>query len=379
MTLISSLKPLSKGQEELYEALISGKYNIVGIFGPTGSGKSLFSIIYALNEISEGRYKKFVILKPIIDVVTKKEITPQELNSYENIILSYIKDVTGGFIDTSLIDNFYKQGKIEILDTRFLKGRTFDDCVLFVDEIQLMKIESLIEIILRVGKNSRLLIAGDPIFQALQEATENDPSSIVREILLNEENAKVIDLGIKDIARSGAKKGMKLLIEYKLRSRKLNETEQKAVDISKIHSPDADIVTVVDLIESKKHFGLEKLQNIPDLLIIVKEGHFGRMVGKGGERISKIEKDLTKKIRTVELNLNFKDYIRALHPLPWIIKHIEDVDFKGNQLVVSVKKEFGAFLGQKGAYVLFLDNAFQKLLGVRLRAINLSEEKRDEH
>jgi Phosphate starvation-inducible protein PhoH, predicted ATPase len=206
MKILENIKPLSKGQEELYDALIKGKYNIVGIFGPTGSGKSLISIVYALDEINEGKYKKFVILKPLIDVVTKKEITPQEFSNYENVIIGYIKDVIGGFLDTTIVDQLFNQGKIEILDSRFLKGRTFDDCIIFVDELQLIKIESLIEIILRIGKNCKLLLAGDSVFQALQENQFYDPSTIIREILLNEENAKVIDLGIKDIVRPGAKK-----------------------------------------------------------------------------------------------------------------------------------------------------------------------------
>jgi len=210
MKILENIKPLSKGQEELYDALIKGKYNIVGIFGPTGSGKSLISIVYALDEINEGKYKKFVILKPLIDVVTKKEITPQEFSNYENVIIGYIKDVIGGFLDTTIVDQLFNQGKIEILDSRFLKGRTFDDCIIFVDELQLIKIESLIEIILRIGKNCKLLLAGDSVFQALQENQFYDPSTIIREILLNEENAKVIDLGIKDIVRPGAKKGIKL-------------------------------------------------------------------------------------------------------------------------------------------------------------------------
>ncbi len=373
MKILENIKPLSKGQEELYDALIKGKYNIVGIFGPTGSGKSLISIVYALDEINEGKYKKFVILKPLIDVVTKKEITPQEFSNYENVIIGYIKDVIGGFLDTTIVDQLFNQGKIEILDSRFLKGRTFDDCIIFVDELQLIKIESLIEIILRIGKNCKLLLAGDSVFQALQENQFYDPSTIIREILLNEENAKVIDLGIKDIVRPGAKKGIKLLIEYKLRARKLSDIEQKILDISRMYSPDADIITILDLTENKKHFNLEKLQSIPDILVIVKEGHFGRMVGKGGERIGKIEKDLNKRIRTIELNLDFKEYIRALHPLPWIIKHIDDVDFKGNQIVVTLKKEVGAFMGQKGSYVLFLNDVMQKLLGVKLRAMGINE------
>ncbi|BFH72414.1 PhoH family protein [Sulfurisphaera javensis] len=367
------IKPLTSGQQELLNALNDDKYQIVGVFGPTGTGKTLLALSYGIEAIKQGKFKKFVIVKPIVDVVTKKEITVTELTNYAEVILSYVKDVIGEEY-YSTVDELYKTGKLEILDSRFLRGRTFDDSLIFIDEVQELQPESIIELIIRIGRNSKLIVAGDPIFQSLQMQTVKDPSELIREVLLNEEDAKVVDLGVKDIIRTGAKRGLRLLIEYRLRSRSLSEDESKILNIVKQHSPDADIVTIVDLSNEKKKLGLENLTTLPDSVIVVKEGNLGRLVGKGGERINASEKDSGKKLRALELSLDFKEYIKAMHPLPWVVKYIEDADFKGNELAVKIRKETGAFMGQKGSYVRFLDEAIRKLLGVGIRVITEENE-----
>jgi len=89
-----------------------------------------------------------------------------------------------------------------------------------------------------------------------------------------------------------------------------------------------------------------------------------RLIGKGGERISKIEEETQLRLRAVELTLNFKELIRAIHPMSWIHKHVTDADFAGPNLQVKVRGEFGAFVGQKGVYIKFLNSAFKKLMGV---------------
>ncbi|MBB5254554.1 PhoH family protein [Sulfurisphaera ohwakuensis] len=367
------IKPLTSSQEEVLKALNDDKYQIVGIFGPTGTGKTLLTLSYGIDVIKQGKFKKFIIVKPIVDIVTKKEITATELPNYHEVILSYIKDVLGPEYSTT-VDELYKSGRIEILDSRLLRGRTFDDSIIFIDEVQELQPESIIELIIRIGRNSKLVVAGDPVFQSLQMKTIKDPSELVREVLLNEEDAKVIDLGVKDIIRAGAKRGLRLLIEYRLRSRMLSEEENKVLNVTKAHAPDADIITVVDLSEEKKKLGLDNLTTVPDSIIVVKEGNIGRLVGKGGERINSTEKEIGKKLRALELSLDFKEYIRAVHPLPWVVKHIEDADFKGNELVVQIKKETGAFMGQKGSYVRFVDEAIRKLLGVGIRVIAKENE-----
>jgi len=60
-------------------ALSDKKYEIIGLFGPTGSGKSLLSILYGIDSVVNNRYKRFIISRPLIDVVTGKELTTADL------------------------------------------------------------------------------------------------------------------------------------------------------------------------------------------------------------------------------------------------------------------------------------------------------------
>jgi len=229
---------------------------------------------------------------------------------------------------------------------------------------------------MRIGRNSRLIIAGDPVFQ--RTTGSRDSANMIREILLGEESAKVIDLGLKDIVRPGARRGIKLLLESRMRARPLSEAEKQIIEAARIRAPDADIVTVVEFVELKKQYNLQG-ENTPDALIIVKEGYIGRIIGKGGERISGIEKDTGYKLRAVELSLDFKPLVRAIHPVSWIHKHIIDIDFAGPNLAVKVASEgYGAFVGQKGSHVRFLEDVMRRLLGVGVRAYEVESETEED-
>ncbi len=375
-SVFGKLQPQSPGQEEIVKVLADKKYEIVGLFGPTGSGKSLFSVMYGLDSVITGRYRRFIITRPIIDVVSGKELTAADLGElYYKIVQSYIEDLVSGFVEWSKVQELINRGQVVIADSHYLKGRTFDDSVILLDDAQSLPVESAIEVITRLGKNSRLIIAGDPVFQ--RSIGSRDSASMLRELLLGEENARIVDLGLKDIVRPGARRGIKLLLESKMRSRQLDETERLVLSSARVHAPDADIVTVVSLIDLKKIYGITS-EHTPDALIISKEGYQGRVIGKGGERIQAIEKDTEMRIRAVELTLDFKPFIRAVHPVSWIYKHVVDVDFAGPNIAVKVESSaYGAFVGQRGAHVRFLDHFFRKILDTGVRCYEVEVEERE--
>lgn len=370
------VKPLTPGQEEILNALKDKNYEILGFFGPTGTGKSLFSLAYGVQCILDNDYSRFVIIRPVIDIVTGEEVIAAKApEAFISAMKSYMRDILGSFIEWNKVETFVNEGRIVLADPRYLRGRSFDNSIVFLDDIQLMRPESIIEAIVRIGKNSRLIVAGDPVFQALKEVGR-DPSALIREVLLSEEKSYVVDLGIKDIVREGAKRGIRFLVEYKLRSRPLSDEEKHVYDVIKTKAPDADIITVVDLVEAKKSYEINQ-EHVPDALIVVKQGHMGRVVGKGGERINSAEKELGKKIRGIELNLDFKEAVRSLHPTSWIWKHVEEVDFAGPSLQIKVYEDvIGAAVGQKGAYVKFLDIVFRKLLGVGVKVLAIERRKK---
>ncbi len=365
---------MSIGQERLINALKDTRNEIVGVFGPTGTGKSLISCAYGISSVLAGTYKKFIIARPVVDVSTGKSLTPEELGDlYYKIAGAYLEDILEGFISREEIMKLLQDGKVIVTDVSYLRGRTFDDSLIFLDDAQSTQPENAAEILMRIGRNSRLIIAGDPVLQR-PIGVEKDGATLLREVLLNEENAVVIDLGLKDIVRPGAKRGIKVAFELRMRKRDLSNTERQLLDLIRVHAPDADVITVIEFKQEKENLGI-KSENVPDALIIAKEGHLGRVVGKGGERIKAIEGESNLKIRTVEMNLNFKEWIRALHPVGWIGKHIVDVDFAGPELMVTVKKNaFGAFVGQKGAYIRLIDRVLRRLINVGVRAMESESE-----
>jgi len=371
--LFESIKPQSQGQERLKEALLGGK-DLLGVFGPTGTGKSLFATAYALSSLAQGKYKRVVISRPIVDVVSGKELTLiGNSEEYVRLASEYLRDILSGYTDPSLIDKLMDEGRLVLADPHFLRGRTFDESIIILDDAQSVPPETIIEVITRLGRDSRLIIAGDPVFQRTAEPGR-DGASLARDILMGEESAEVVDLGIKDIVRPGARRGIKFLLELQMRKRSLNDAEKTVLESARVHAPDADIITVVDLQDAKRRWGIES-EHTPDALIVVKEGHLGRLIGSGGERISAIEEDTGLKLRAIQHTLDFKDVIRAVHPVSWIHKHVIDIDFAGPQLRIEVASDaIGPMLGQRGSHIKFLDEVFRSLIGVGVYAVEVEVE-----
>ena len=376
--VLEKLKPKTKAQTALLKALEDPEIDVVGAFGPSGTGKSLISLAFAINALEQGKYDKVIIARPVIDVVTGKELTIADVGveDYFQIAAAYLKDILSGFIDPSKIEDFHSKGKLLLVDTHYLRGRTFDRSIVVLDDAQNADPEAAIEALMRLGESSKFVVIGDPVFQSNTEIGK-DGASLLREILLREEGTVVIDFGLKDIVRPGARRGIRFMMELRMRKRNLNDLEKSVVEAAKIYAPDADVITVVEFVDLKKEYGLEENQHVPDGLVVLKEGHAPRLIGKGGERIARIEEDTGLRLRTVELTNELKNFIVTVHPVPWISKHIIDVDFAGPQIMVKVNsEEFGAFVGQRGKYVRFVSEVMKRLMGVPVWAMEVHKAKR---
>ncbi|MEM4773033.1 MAG: PhoH family protein, partial [Nanoarchaeales archaeon] len=254
-------KPLTENQKELYNALNNERITYLAIFGPTGTGKTFFVIDYVIKTLRQSKNKKLILIKPLIDPSTKKEFTIAELgNLYFENIKQYLKDIVDSLKeDWKEIEEFINQKRIIISDFSSLSGRSFDDSIIFVDDVQLVKPERIIEILMRVGSNSRLIIAGDPLLQAEYYQT----IKILKEVLSNQSNSYIIELGLKDVIREGAKLGLKLLLETRLRKREMSKEEKEIADLIMEEVENIDIINVLDLRKIKEEVGI-KSKTVPD-------------------------------------------------------------------------------------------------------------------
>jgi len=355
-------KPRTKGQKKLVETLYKKDSSIVGVFGLSGTGKSMISLVYGVGAVLSGSFKRVIVSKPIIDVSRGEEIGLASTSiEWVESVKSYVRDLVSRYYGMETIEELERNKMLVYVHPYLLRGRSFDDSVIIFDDSQNTSPDAVIEMMLRLGEGSRLIIIGDPV---LQSGSLNG-ARLARKLLIGEmEDAEVVDLGLKDIVRPGARRGIKLFFELRMRKRPLTEAEKNALLAVNSYAPDADVVTVLDLRSLKDKWSV-KSGHTPDFLVVVKEGFLPRLIGSRGERISRIEEELSASVRGVEFNLDFTGIIKAVHPVGWVSKHVRDVDILGSDLVVTVGKEgIGAFLGQKGFYAKFLEDTMEKLIGI---------------
>ncbi len=367
-----SVEPKNEKQRLALDALYDTRISLVGLFGPTGTGKSLLALAVGASQVAANTYSKLVVSKPLIDVVSGEPARIVDQREYEFHILDYITDVLSIIKNKDKIIDQIKD-KIEIVQPFYIRGRTFDNSFIILDDAQNLPAEIAVETITRLGRNSKLVLIGDPI---LQTRMENNAAILGRNILREEEDSFVIDFGTKDIVRPGARRGLRLLFELRLRERRLAPEEKRVIESLRLYAPDADIITVVSLLNAKKQFNIAA-SHVPDALVIVKRGHVARAIGTRGERIRSVEEDTGLSLRVIELALNFKEYFRAIHPVAWIHSKIIDADLEGPVITVYVRREdLGPLLGQKGAYAKFMNYFFKTCFNAEMLVREASSEKK---
>ena len=149
---------LNEEQKLAKEEILNNTLTILA--GSAGSGKTLLACQIALDGLFRRQYEKVIITRP---TVSKEEIgfLPGDLREkmdpwvqpiYQNMFLLY---------DKEKIEKCITDGQIEIVPVSFMRGRTFVDSVIIVDEAQNVTHEQMEMIVTRLGLRSKMIICGD--------------------------------------------------------------------------------------------------------------------------------------------------------------------------------------------------------------------------
>ena len=149
---------LNEEQKLAKEQILNSTVTILA--GKAGSGKTLLACQVALDGLFRRHYEKIIITRP---TVSKEEIgfLPGDLHQkmdpwvqpiYQNMYLLYGKEK---------IDPYIKEGKIEIVPVAFMRGRTFLDSCVIVDEAQNVTMTQMEMIATRIGLRSKMIVCGD--------------------------------------------------------------------------------------------------------------------------------------------------------------------------------------------------------------------------
>ena len=102
-----------------------------------------------------------------------------------------------------LYANLKAQDTIDFWSTSFIRGTTFDNAIIIVDEFQNLNFHELDSIITRVGENTKIMFCGDATQTDLVKTNERNGIVDFMRILRAMPSFDVIEFGIEDIVRSG--------------------------------------------------------------------------------------------------------------------------------------------------------------------------------
>lgn len=199
---IEPVYPITENQKKAFEAWKEG-YNLI-LTGSAGTGKTFMAMHFALRDLLENydTYRKVMIIRSLVPTRdgghlpgTKEEKEEPYTITYRNLadeIFGY-EGAWGKLISTK---------RIHFETTSYIRGATFDQTILIVDEMQNLNFHELDSVITRVGKDCRIIFCGD---QKQTDFKYNDEKEgIVKFVDIIEQMRffRVVNFGWHDIVRS---------------------------------------------------------------------------------------------------------------------------------------------------------------------------------
>ena len=158
---LRGIKPLTANQEATFNAFRNG-YNLM-LHGYAGTGKTFCAMYLALEELltRDSYYDKIVIIRSVVpsrDMGFLPGSIKDKIAVYEEPYKEICDDLFGRGDGYGILK---MKKMVEFTTTSFLRGMTFNNAIVIVDETNNMTFQEIDTVMTRMGNNSRVVFCGD--------------------------------------------------------------------------------------------------------------------------------------------------------------------------------------------------------------------------
>lgn len=197
-TKLVNLDPLNEMQAMYLKALQASDQVIV--CGYSGTGKTYIAATYAANMYAMKIVDKIILTRPNVSVGKDLGHFPGTLEEKFAPWAAPVLDVLNEQLGKGVVETGVKNGNIEMAPLSTMRGRSFHDAFILVDEAQNLTVPEIKMLLTRIGKNCKVVINGDIKQSDIQ--SQSGLSKIIHLAKKNNMSVPIIEFGVGDIVRS---------------------------------------------------------------------------------------------------------------------------------------------------------------------------------
>lgn len=192
-----AIRPKTSGQKRYCDAIRTN--TVTFAIGPAGTGKTYLAMAMAIAALKRKEIGRIILTRPVVEAGENLGFLPGTLNEKIDPYVRPLYDALYDMTDMEKGNQLISQGVIEIAPLAFMRGRTFNDAFLILDEAQNTTPEQLKMFLTRLGFGSKMVITGD----ITQIDLPGGSSGLhgVRDILEGIDEISFIDLTGADVVR----------------------------------------------------------------------------------------------------------------------------------------------------------------------------------
>ncbi len=185
-------------QRKLLEA--NEKNDLVFAIGPAGTGKTYTAIALAVKALKNKEIRKIILSRPAVEAGENLGFLPGDLKDKIDPYLQPLYDALQDMIPPKKLEEFMKDGTIQIAPLAFMRGRTLSNAYVILDEAQNTTVNQLKMFLTRMGLNAKFIITGDVTQIDLPQKSNSGLVQALK-ILKGIKNISTIHFDKKDIVR----------------------------------------------------------------------------------------------------------------------------------------------------------------------------------
>jgi len=158
-TLKKTVKPYTPMQAKYMQALMAN--DLVFALGPAGTGKTYIAVAMAVSMFMSQRVERIILSRPAVEAGEKLGFLPGDLKEKVDPYLRPLYDALYDMIPGERLVRHMENGEIEVAPLAFMRGRTFSNAFVILDEAQNTTATQMKMFLTRMGEHSRMVATGD--------------------------------------------------------------------------------------------------------------------------------------------------------------------------------------------------------------------------